>query len=295
MHEPALQQVLADFGTIQSITGVGGGCISEASRVELVQADGQSLTLFVKSNHSSFLENFECEADGLRELLQTDSIQVPRVRRIAGIDEHVFLVTDWIEQSRRSSDFFEIFARRLAALHQTTMGDQIGWHRDNYLGSARQINSPDSESWISFFSEYRIGFQVRWAVDQELCDKRLKRDCERIITSLADLLSGRDDATSLLHGDLWSGNYLADGHGNPVIIDPAVYRGCREAEFGMLKLFGSCPEAFYNAYQDHLPMPSGWQRRVSVYVLYHLLNHLNLFGSGYLSQCHSMAAQILSQ
>ena len=109
-----------------------------------------------------------------------------------------------------------------------------------------------------------------------------------------DLLAGRDDQTSLIHGDLWSGNYLCDSEGGPVIIDPAVYYGCREAEFGMLKLFGSCPNEFYEAYDDVFPRRDGCQRRTDVYVLYHLLNHLNLFGRGYLDHCRQVAAEVLS-
>ena len=110
---------------------------------------------------------------------------------------------------------------------------------------------------------------------------------------MPELLQGRDDETSLLHGDLWSGNYLCDERGEPVVIDPAVYRGCREAEFGMIRLFGACPPTFERAYCDTFPLPDGWHRRVSVYVLYHLLNHLNLFGSGYLGQCHQVTDEIL--
>jgi fructosamine-3-kinase len=109
------------------------------------------------------------------------------------------------------------------------------------------------------------------------------------------LLAGRDPQTSLLHGDLWSGNYLCDCEDRPVVIDPAVYYGCREAEFGMLRLFGSCPDDFYESYMETFPLPGGWQHRVSVYVLYHLLNHLNLFGSGYHDQCKRLAAEILRQ
>jgi fructosamine-3-kinase len=123
----------------------------------------------------------------------------------------------------------------------------------------------------------------------------LQRDCEQIIDLMDDLLEGREDQTSLLHGDLWSGNYLCDREGDAVIIDPAIYYGCREAEFGMLRLFGSCPGDFYESYLDTFPLPAGWQRRVSVYVLYHLLNHLNLFGTGYRSQCQRLAAEILRQ
>ena len=181
---------------------------------------------------------------------------------------------------------------QLAKLHRQSRGHEIGWHRDNFLGAAPQPNAR-CDRWAEFVALHRMGHQLRWAINQGHSDELLTRDVNVIIQRMDDLLDGRADETSLLHGDLWSGNYLCDDMGRPVIIDPAVYRGCREAEFGMLKLFGSCPPEFYHAYQTAWPMPEGWERRTDIYVLYHLLNHLNLFGSGYLSQCRSLASSIL--
>jgi fructosamine-3-kinase len=191
-----------------------------------------------------------------------------------------------------SSAAYRRFARQLADLHRTTAGKRIGWERDNYLGSAKQPNTPH-ETWAEFVADQRIGFQIRWARDQGLADRQLQSDCETIIARMAGLLDGRQDQTSLLHGDLWSGNYLFDAHGQPAIIDPAVYYGCREAEWGMIAWFGSCPAAFDQAYQERWPMPEGWQRRIQVYKLYHQLNHLNLFGSSYAGICRSTARRIL--
>ncbi len=287
-----LQAALGDYGDVIDCQSVGGGCISEAVHVRLRKPDKTTRSLFVKSNDASFLDNFQCEAAGLRQLGEADAIRVPKVIDVISASGRVWLVTEWVEQGRRGSDFFETFAVGLAKLHQQTAGSQIGWQRDNYLGAAPQINSPCPD-WPEFFAQHRIGFQIRWAAEQGLGDASLKSDCQQIVNRMPQLLDGRQDTTSLLHGDLWSGNYLCDADGQPVIIDPAVYRGCREAEFGMLKLFGSCPAEFYQAYQQAWPMPAGWQRRVNVYVLYHLLNHLNLFGSGYLGQCRQVAAEIL--
>ena len=271
---------------------VGGGCISEALRVTLSGENQAKRHLFVKRNDASFLDNFGCEALGLRQLAEADAIGVPNLLAVGCVNEQAWLVTEWIEQSSPTSGFFETFGQQLAGLHRATMGSEIGWQRDNYLGAATQVNAA-SPTWPEFFAEHRLGFQIRWATDQGHADRRLRRDVKAIIDQMPDLLQGRVDETSLLHGDLWSGNYLCDASGNAVIIDPAVYRGCREAEFGMIRLFGSCPPAFYAAYQQAFPLPDGCRRRVSVYVLYHLLNHLNLFGQGYLSQCHCVAAEIL--
>ncbi len=287
-----IQTVLQDFGEVVDVRSVGGGCISDAKHVRVQAADGSATNLFVKSNDRSFLNNFQCEASGLNQLHETGTIRVPQVFVVTAAGQHAWLVAEWIEQGPRGADYFAQFGRQLAELHRTTFGPEYGWDRDNYLGAAQQINSI-SEAWPMFIAEHRIGFQLRWAVDQQRASEKLRSACEQIIQQMPELLEGREDTASLLHGDLWSGNYLCDSQGQPVIIDPAVYHGCREAEFGMLKLFGSCPPAFYDAYQDALPMPAGWQRRVNVYVLYHLLNHLNLFGSGYLGQCQSLAAEIL--
>tara|TARA_R110002049_G_scaffold185580_3_gene353848 strand:- start:94142 stop:94942 length:801 start_codon:yes stop_codon:yes gene_type:complete len=248
--------------------------------------------LFLKRNEASMEDNFRCEKLGLVQLAAANVIRVPIPLAVGCVDGQAWLVTDWIDQAEMPSDFFGVFGRQLAQLHRATLGREIGWPRDNYLGAAPQQNSP-APTWHDFVAERRLGFQLRWAVDQRLADSRLSSDVQAIINRLPDLLVGRDPQTSLLHGDLWRGNYLCDETGNPVIIDPAVYRGCREAEFGMIRLFGSCPASFEQAYDQAFPLPDGWQRRVSVYVLYHLLNHLNLFGRGYLSQCHQVAAEVL--
>ncbi len=290
--QSVLSELVEGIGRVTDVRSVGGGCISEASRVSVGDDRGRQRVLFVKRNDASFLENFRCEWDGLLQLAGPDAIGVPAPIAVGVAEGASWLVTEWIEPGSQGSGFFSRFGQELAELHRQTLGDRIGLDRDNYLGAAPQPNQP-CESWPDFFAQRRIGFQIGWAVDQGLASGTLRRDCERIVESMDSLLRGRAEQTSLLHGDLWSGNYLCADDGRPVIIDPAVYYGCREAELGMLRLFGSCPSQFYDAYHDTFPLPTGWQRRTSVYVLYHLLNHLNLFGSGYLGQCQSTAAEIL--
>ena len=290
--ESALIELVPSIETVERIESVGGGCISNACCVQARTASGDSTRLFAKHNEASFLSNFEAEWRGLNLLLESTAVGVPEPLAVGIADNRAWLVSEWIEQSNQSGDFFESLGRDLARLHQVTLGDAIGLNHDNFLGSARQINTPCAD-WCEFVAEHRIGFQIHWAVDQQLADDRLIRDCQTIINRVPELLAGREETTSLLHGDLWSGNYLAGPGGRPVIIDPAVYHGCREAEFGMLKLFGSCSAAFYEAYDDAFPLPAGWQGRVNLYVLYHLLNHLNLFGGGYLEGCKSKAGEVL--
>lgn len=288
----AVQELVPSVKEVMEARSVGGGCISEAWRVSVHDQSGRARSLFVKSNTTAFLDNFQAERDGLVRLSQPDVIGVPKPIAVGESNERAWLVTEWIEQGTRGRDFFTRFGRDLARLHAATRGQRIGLDRDNYLGSAPQMNSP-CDNWVAFFADRRIGFQLRWSIEQNLADSVLRSNCERILETLEQLLSGRADESSLLHGDLWSGNYLCDSLGAPTIIDPAIYYGCREAELGMLQLFGSCPQAFYDSYLDTFPLAGGWQRRVKVYVLYHLLNHLNLFGLGYLDQCRTLTAQIL--
>ncbi|MFK8111926.1 MAG: fructosamine kinase family protein [Rubripirellula sp.] len=290
MIQTALPQLIPSVEVID-VVGVGGGCISEAFRVE-VQEDFGKRVLFVKSNELSFLDNFQTEQDGLLRLGEPGVIGVPQPIAVGTALGRAWLVTEWVEQHRIDAVFFSRFGTELASLHQATLGDRIGLERDGYLGSADQLNG-ECGTWPEFFASRRIEFQIRRAVDQGLASRRLKDDCERIVVEMADLLDGREDRTSLLHGDLWSGNYLCSSEGQPVIFDPAAHFGCREAEFGMLQLFGSCSDDFYEAYQAAFPLPGGWQRRVRVYVLYHLLNHLNLFGVTYRGQCETVSAAIL--
>ncbi len=248
----------------------------------------------IKRDDATMVSNYRCEVAGLRAIAETRAIRVPAVYAIGEFDGQAWLAMEWVETTgpRGSGDRFAVFGQALAAMHQASSGSRIGWDRDNFLGSAHQPNQA-CDSWAEFVAVRRIGFQTKWATDQGLADRALRTDCDRIIAQMHDLLAGRSDETCLLHGDLWSGNYLFDQHGSPVLIDPAVYYGCREAEWGMITWLGNCPRAFEQAYQERWPMPEGWNRRVAVYRLYHQLNHLNLFGGAYLSACRSTAAEIL--
>lgn len=292
--QTAISMLMGNQWRLKNQRRVGGGCISEAQQVSVASTAGEHSCWFVKCNDDTFLDNFKAESDGLRRLSETQSIRVPRPLAVGLAAGRSWLVLEWIEQAGRQQERFEQFGRALAELHRCTSGTQIGLDRDNYLGASKQINQP-AASWVGFVANHRLGFQIQWASEQRLADRELIRDCEQIIANLDVILEGRPAQTSLIHGDLWSGNYLIDTSGSPVILDPAVYHGCREAEFGMLRLFGGCPPSFYDAYQAEFPLAAGWQRRVSVYVLYHLLNHLNLFGRGYHDRCRSLAAEILRQ
>jgi fructosamine-3-kinase len=177
-----------------------------------------------------------------------------------------------------------VFGAHLAEHHRRGTSSRFGWASDNYLGSTVQKNEA-RESWVEFFGECRLQYQLRLARQRGLGSREFYRLAERVIERLDKWLGDDRAQPSLLHGDLWSGNFLVDAAGRAVVIDPAVYYGHREAELAMPLLFGGFPPEFFDAYSEAWPLAEGWRERVELYKLYHLLNHLNLFGVGYLDSC----------
>ena len=177
-------------------------------------------------------------------------------------------------------------------MHRHTQ-DRFGWHRDNTIGSTPQPNEKNSD-WVVFWQQQRLGFQLELAAQNGIADS-LREQGQRLIEVLPSFFSNYRPAPSLLHGDLWSGNYAMDTAGHPVIYDPAVYYGDREADLAMTELFGSLPQQFYSAYEEAWPIDAGYSVRKTLYNLYHILNHFNLFGGGYSSQAGHMIKSLLSE
>jgi fructosamine-3-kinase len=293
IFQEALHQLVDGSVSVAAVERVGGGCISETFRLLVSSENGKQNHWFVKINDSSFLDNFQCERNGLAAIGQSGAIRTPKPIATGLSNDRAWLILEWIDRTTQTSAFFNRLGRQLAELHRCTSGDEIGWRENNFLGTSIQNNTPIGD-WVDFFAQHRIESQLKTAVDRHSIPSRLVKDTTSILSQMPSLLSGSEKKTSLIHGDLWSGNYLSDSAGNPVLIDPAIYRGNREAEFGMLRLFGNCPLNFYRAYDQEFPLLEGWQRRCDVYTLYHLLNHLNLFGFGYLDDCTRMCQKILS-
>jgi len=263
--------------------GVSGGCIHDARIVEL--ADGRRL--FVKSDAARAgrpADLFEREAEGLAALATPGAIRVPRDPLPGREDGLLFLVMEAIPAGRPGPGFFADFGRRFAALHRATVADRCGFQHDNYLGGTPQPN-PWTESWPEFFRDHRLGHQLALARRRGRSDPELDRRGDRLLAKLDDLLEVPGEPPCLLHGDLWSGNYLAEDQGAPVLVDPATYYGHREADLAMTRLFGGFSQTFYDAYDEAWPLPAGHEERLEIYQLYHLLNHLNLFGEGYRGRC----------
>jgi protein-ribulosamine 3-kinase len=223
------------------------------------------LEVYLKEAAAERADALAAEADGLAAL--RPHIRVPKVLDRGMKDGKAYLRMEFLKLQRTGD--WKLLGRMLATLHRQT-GPRFGWSRDNYIGLAPQMNAW-RDAWGDFFRECRLKPQLERA--------RLELPWGRI----DEVLKGHDPAPSLLHGDLWSGNagFTAEG---PVVFDPAVYYGDRETDVAMTELFGGFPREFYRAYNEALPLDPGYEKRKHLYNLYHLLNHLNLFGGGYLEQ-----------
>ena len=269
------------------ITSIGGGCINSAFRV-----DNGEMAFFIKVNSPNLGAMFEAEAHGLQEMKATQSIRVPNVISHGVADGHSYLALEYIPLSGLRGRASTLMGQQLARMHRVQQ-PYFGWHMDNTIGSTPQINDRQHD-WSSFWQQERLGKQLEFAAHNGF-GGRLQSQGEKLLLNVDTLLDGHNPHPSLLHGDLWGGNAAADDQGNPVIFDPACYYGDRETDLAMTELFGGFGADFFAAYQSEFPVDSGYQTRKTLYNLYHILNHLNLFGSGYLGQAESMIDRLLAQ
>ncbi|MBK8538066.1 MAG: fructosamine kinase family protein [Candidatus Competibacteraceae bacterium] len=273
--------------TLRQRQPLGGGCINQAWRV----GDGQR-AFFVKVNTAARLPMFEAEAAGLAELAATRTVRAPKPIGHGVAAGQSWLMLEYLPLVGGGARAMEKLGRQLAALHaQPRTG--FGWHRDNTIGATPQPNTY-GDDWIEFWRERRLGFQLNLAARNGYTGV-LQQQGEQLRVQLDGLFVGCQPTPALLHGDLWSGNADCTADGEPVIFDPAVYQGDREADLAMTELFGGFPESFYVAYREALPLAAGYPQRRTLYNLYHILNHLNLFGGGYRAQAEQMIAQLLAE
>jgi protein-ribulosamine 3-kinase len=277
---------------IQAHYQVAGGCINSTYRIE-----GSGQNYFVKLNSSEHQEMFAAEVAGLTELRKPAVIKVPEPLCWGTAGGHSYLVMEYLalHGDIQTQSLSAQLGQQLAVLHQVTQ-TQFGWHRDNSLGLTPQVNTLEND-WVTFWQNHRLGFQLDLAAHNGYSGK-LQRKGEVLMAEVGQFFTDYQPQPSLLHGDLWSGNYavaLDNQRGQPVIYDPAVYYGDREAEIAMTELFGGFPKRFYHAYQEAWPLDAGYSTRKTLYNLYHILNHLNLFGGGYLAQAKRMIASLLSE
>lgn len=235
---------------------------------------------FLKSGVSS--RTYQCEANGLQELAKANAI---RIAGVISVDEH-YILTEHIQQGYSSPDFHRIFGRQFAQMHRY-QGSSYGFYEDNFIGANPQLNLPDEAErmdWIAFYFNKRLLYQYHLAEQNGFASPTFRSGILKLEYLIETILKDSIEPPTLLHGDLWSGNYLCDTEGNPVLIDPAVYYGHREADLAMTKVFGGFSPDFYKAYMEEFPLQEGWEYRENLYKLYHILNHLNLFGRSYLSE-----------
>lgn len=271
---PSVQQWLEhqDLGRIEQTERLAGGSINQVLRVTTTSDE----CFVVKLNPHCAEDFFLAEARSLQLLGRTGCVAVPEVYH-AGPD---FLLMEYLPASNRSSHYWEQLGESLAHLHQQP-ADGFGFPFDTYCGSTLQPNDPLKDGY-QFFSERRLIHQARLARDQDLLERSDTRAVELLCERLPELIPTQ--APAPLHGDLWSGNVHCGPQGRAYLIDPAAYYGWPEADLAMTRLFGGFDGAFLQAYQQVRPLEPGFEQRIPIYNLYHLLNHLNLFGEAYLRQ-----------
>ncbi len=271
---------------VRSATPVGGGSINEAYRLE----GTDDSRYFLKLNDVQHLPMFIAEAEGLNTIAATNIIRVPRPIAHGIADKQSYLVLEHLELSSRGNA--KLLGEQLAALHRCT-SSRFGFTQDNFIGTTPQPNEC-KDSWIDFWREQRLGFQLRLAA-QNGYSGQLQALGEKLLDALPAFFVGYTPQPSLLHGDLWSGNYAFLSDGTPTIFDPAPYYGDRECDLAMTELFGGYSANFYAAYRAAYPLDAGYATRRDLYNLYHILNHANLFGGGYARQADQIMQRLLAE
>lgn len=273
--------------SIKQTEPVSGGCINSAFILE-----GENQSFFIKLNRQHLRGMFEAEFSGLQEIAQSKTVKVPTPIVCGVSGNHSFLVMEKLVLGSGTVKSSVELGQQLAALHQIKQ-PYFGWHQNNTIGSTEQINDA-SNDWLSFWKNHRLGFQLSLA-EKGGYRGSLIRSGELLAESLDCFFRDYTPQPSLLHGDLWSGNASVTEDRSPVIYDPACYYGDREADIAMTELFGGFGADFYAAYDESFPLHQEYLVRKKLYNLYHILNHLNLFGEGYLHQAESLIDSLLAE
>ncbi len=288
----ALVSLFGNSAAVAHTDRVSGGDINKSYALTLTTGE----RIFMKANAKENVSFFTAEAVGLSAIAQTGTIGTPYVL-CTGTDDgeivgYSFLLLKYIDGEKKRSDYFETLARELVAMHDAdttpfTVGGKFGFLEDNFIGQRPQVNSSEVE-WISFFRQHRLLPQFK-AADRYFSDSDRNRNT-KLLDNLEKFLV-EPEKPSILHGDLWNGNIIPNRDGKAILIDPAVYVGHREADLAMTELFGGFPKEFYSAYREAHPLQEGYEERRDIYNLYHLLNHLNMFGTTYLEPVKSIVAE----
>lgn len=272
---------------LSNVRPLAGGDINSAYCLQ-----GENKAYFVKVSHPDGLAMFSAEAAGLSELAATNTVKIPTPVVHGKTTENAFLVLEYIEFGSSGKSSARLFGQQLALLHQQPQS-YFGWHRDNTIGSTPQPNNCNTD-WIEFWLNQRLQIQLALAKQNGYSGKLQTLGFE-LCQQIPVFFANYHPLPSLVHGDLWGGNAATDKQGNPVMFDPACYYGDREVDLAMTELFGGFSQDFYAAYQEAYPIDPDYKTRKTLYNLYHILNHLNLFGSGYLRQAQRMMTSLLHE
>lgn len=246
---------------------------------------------FVKVNKLSNISVLQAEAEMLKKISHTKTIAVPTVQVIGTVEDCSYMVLEWLDLHPLNDKVAATLGEQLALMHRHTH-EQFGWYRDNTIGLSLQINTQSIE-WIDFWKTHRLGFQLKLAAKNGYHGK-IERLGAQLLDQCSALFLNYDPVPSLLHGDLWHGNAGSIHLDKPVIFDPAGYYGDRETDLAMASLFGGFPNSFFSAYNATWPLDIGYNVRIDFYNIYHLLNHLNIFGKSYLQQVERAMESVLS-
>lgn len=282
--EAAIARATGAAFAASDVRAVAGGCIHRAFAVE-----GGGERWFVKINDTRHADGFSAEAEGLAAILAA-GVRAPRPLCHGADGAHAWIVMEFVELGA-APDPARLGAA-LAKLHRCE-GQAYGWSRDNYIGSTPQRNARTPD-WIEFWRTRRLAPQLELAERNGL-GTRLANAGTRVLAALPRILAGHRPPTSLLHGDLWGGNAGFLAGGEPIVFDPAVYHGDPEADLAMTELFGGFGPEFHRAYREAAPPAAGYEVRRTLYNLYHVLNHANLFGGGYTAQAERMMLGLIAE
>lgn len=280
-----IEQTTGSKFSVDRQQSIGGGSINNA----FMLSDGCDNHYFVKTNQTGQQQMFEAESRGLVELASSHSIKVPEAICFGDDGVQSYIVLEYLDMSGRADQV--LLGEQLAAMHSVT-SSQFGWDIDNTIGATYQPNNK-KDDWLEFWREQRLGFQLQLAAGNGYGGE-LQSLGERLMSEMTSLFDGRTVKPSMLHGDLWGGNVAGLKDGTPVIFDPAFYYGDREADLAMTYVFGGFGPDFYASYQNAFPLDDGFAIRKTIYNIYHIINHLNLFGGGYHRQAITMLEQVLA-
>jgi fructosamine-3-kinase len=289
--EGAIMEASGEDWTLVSAAPVSGGCIHTALRLEGEDADGKT-THFAKLAEIGRAPLLAAEAEGLAALRAAGALRVPAVVARGDDEETAWLILEWLDLAPLDAASGARLGAALATQHRLPQ-TKFGWEKDNFIGASPQANGW-SEDWLAFWREKRVHAQLRMAMAKRYPSKMIDRG-ERLLTDCEAFFRTHRPVASLLHGDLWGGNASALDDGTPVVFDPAVYCGDREADLAMTELFGGFPKDFHAAYRNAWPLDDGYAVRRDFYNLYHVLNHANLFAGGYVEQSARLIERLLAE